>query len=320
MQPTTAAELAAVTDLDVLREKLAPLSHRAGWNKAEPSLWPQPRTSFLPAQWRWDRAKAGLDVAGGLISTELAERRNLFNVNPMQGNVYNTVRTLVSAYQMILPGETARSHRHSANALRFVLDVPEGCYTVVDGMRIDMRPGDVLLTPNWCWHGHGSEGDRPGYWVDYLDVPLVHLLEPMFLEHWPQGFQAPGGATRDSPFVFPWEDTVARLAAAVPDAQGCRRIELGAPAMATTALFMERIPAGVAQPARRSTESRICTIVSGRGTTRIGDAVFHWQRGDTLAIPSWHALSHAAEDEAVIFTVSDRPVLEKLGFLREADG
>lgn len=314
---TTAAELLATRDLETLRERLAPLSHRAGWNKAEPSLWAEPRTAFLPAHWSWERAKAGLDVAGGLISTELAERRNLFNVNPLAGNTYNTVRTLVSAYQMILPGETARSHRHSANALRFVLDVPDGCYTVVDGVRIDMRPGDVLLTPNWCWHGHGSEGDRAGYWVDYLDVPLVHLLEPMFLEHWPAGFQQPEQATRDSPFVFPWERTVERLAATVPDAQGCRRIELGDPAMATTALFMERIPAGVAQPARRSTESRICTIVAGRGSSRIGDRTFHWSRGDTLAVPSWHTLSHAAEEEAVVFTVSDRPVMEKLGFLRE---
>ena len=44
------------------------------------------------------------------------------------------------------------------------------------------------------------------------------------------------------------------------------------------------------------------------------------RRGDTLAIPSWHALSHAADEDAVILTVSDRPVMEKLGFLREADG
>ena len=27
--------------------------------------------------------------------------------------------------------------------------------------------------------------------VDFLDVPLVHLLEPMFLENWPDGFQTP---------------------------------------------------------------------------------------------------------------------------------
>lgn len=40
--------------------------------------------------------------------------------------------------------------------MTFVLDVADNCYTVVDDVRIDMRPGDVLLTPNWCWHGHAN--------------------------------------------------------------------------------------------------------------------------------------------------------------------
>ncbi len=98
---------------------------------------------------------------------------------------------------MILPGERARSHRHSPHALRFVLDVPDTAYTVVDGTRIDMRPGDVLLTPGWHWHGHGNDGDRPGYWVDFLDVPTVQLLEPMrFAIH---GMAGPGPTAAPAP-------------------------------------------------------------------------------------------------------------------------
>jgi hypothetical protein len=97
--------------------------------------------------WRWAAARAGLDAAGRLIDAEQAERRNLFMVNPIEGNHYATLRTLVSAYQMLLPGEKARTHRHSPNALRLVLDVGDNCYTIVDGVRIDMEPGDVLLTP-----------------------------------------------------------------------------------------------------------------------------------------------------------------------------
>jgi gentisate 1,2-dioxygenase len=115
--------LANAADLDDLRRQLDPLDFMAGWNKHEPSLWKEPRTDFKPALWRWAAAKAGLDAAGRLIDAEQAERRNLFMVNPIEGNHYATLRTLVSAYQMLLPGEKARTHRHSPNALRLVLDV-----------------------------------------------------------------------------------------------------------------------------------------------------------------------------------------------------
>ena len=134
------------------------------------------------------QAKAALDSAGRLINTELAERRNLILVNAGAGNDYATASTLVSAYQMIMPGEHARSHRHSPNALRLIVDAEPGTYTVVDGVRLEMMPGDVLLTPNWCWHGHGNDSTANAYWIDFLDVPLVHLLEPMFFEGNPDEF------------------------------------------------------------------------------------------------------------------------------------
>ncbi len=146
------------------------------------------RTS-RPAHWRYAQAKGALDAAGRLINTELAERRNLILINPLEGNDYATARTLVAAYQMIMPGEHARSHRHTPNALRLVIDAEPGTYTIVNGARLPMAPNDVVLTPNWCWHGHGNDGKGCGYWLDFLDVPLVHLLDPMFFEPHPDEFE-----------------------------------------------------------------------------------------------------------------------------------
>lgn len=307
--------LAQVADLDTLNTMLDPLSMRAGWNKTEPSLWPNPRTSFQPASWSWAVAKAGLDSAGRLINTDKADRRNLFLVNPMEGNYYATLRTLVSAYQMIMPGERAKSHRHTPNALRLVLDVGEDVYTVVDGVRLDMSPGDVVLTPGWSWHGHGNDGNAKGYWIDFLDVPLVQLLEPMFLEHWPEGFQTPEQKTRQSPFVFGWSDTERGLAAAKPDQHGRTRIELGDPALPTIALHMEKVGGGASTRTMRTTSSQIVCVVSGEGSSKIGDREFQWSKGDAIAIPSWHPFSHKAKSEAVLFTVSDEAALKKLNLL-----
>ena len=108
--------------------------------------------------------------------------------NPAGGS-YATSRTIVAAYQMIMPGEKARSHRHTPNALRLIIDAEPGAYTIVNGERLSMMPGDVVLTPNWCWHGHGNDSRACAYWLDVLDVPLVHLLEPMFFEPHPDEFE-----------------------------------------------------------------------------------------------------------------------------------
>ena len=178
----TPKELGNAGSLEELYKSLATVDMGPGWNKSTPSLYPKPKNKFPAAIWHYAQAKPALDSAGRLINTELAERRNLILANTGGGSDYATTATLVSAYQMIMPGEHARSHRHMPNALRLVVDAEPGTYTVVDGVRLEMMPGDVLLTPNWCWHGHGNDSKANGYWIDFLDVPLVHLLEPMFFE------------------------------------------------------------------------------------------------------------------------------------------
>ncbi len=307
--------LANAVDLDDLRRQLDPLDFMAGWNKQEPSLWREPRTDFKPVAWRWEAAKAGLDAAGRLIDAEQAERRNLFMVNPIAGNHYATLRTLVAAYQMLLPGEKARTHRHSPNALRLVLDVADDCYTVVDGVRIDMQPGDVLLTPGMSWHGHGNEGSAPGYWIDFLDVPLVQLLEPMFLDLW-EGLQPVADNTRESPYVFSMASMQAQLAQASADEHGRMRIRLDAPSIPTTALFMQTLTGGEATTRLRSTENQIFAVVSGAGDSQIGEQSLSWSRGDVFVAPGWHAVQHRPTKDALLFCVSDLPVHEKLGFHR----
>src|ERR1700761_852086 len=206
--------------LEELYRALATIDMGPGWNKPTPSLYPAPKRKFSAAIWHWQQAKPALDAAGRLINTELAERRNLILANAGAGSDYATTTTLVSAYQMIMPGEHARSHRHSPNALRLVVDAEPGTYTVVDGVRLEMMPGDVLLTPNWCWHGHGNDSKANGYWIDFLDVPLVHLLEPMFFEPNPDEFAKGVAPKEPSKAHFLWADTQKRLPGERPDPRG----------------------------------------------------------------------------------------------------
>jgi gentisate 1,2-dioxygenase len=315
----TPETLARSGTLDELYPMLGAIGLGAGWAKPTPSLWPAPRASFQPYHWRFDQAKGALDAAGRLINTELAERRNLILVNPLEGNTYASARTLVAAYQMIMPGETARSHRHTPNALRLVLDAGDGAYTTVNGKRLPMAANDVVLTPNWCWHGHGNDGKVRAIWLDFLDVPLVHLLDPMFFEPHPQEFERDAPEAPSSPFIFPWRETERRLAEAAPDPTGRHgvSVELGHPALDTMALFMMR--PGRETRAWRSTANNLYAVAEGRGETEIEGARFSWARGDVVAVPGWHTHCHRADEGAVLFRVTDEPVMERLGFLRSEE-
>jgi gentisate 1,2-dioxygenase len=315
-------ELAQSGSLEELYGKLGPISIGPGWAKATPSLWPAPRKTFVPAHWKYQQARGALDAAGRLINTELAERRNLILFNPAAENGYGTVRTLVAAYQMIMPGEWARAHRHTPNALRLILDSEPGTYTEVDGVKIAMEPGDVLLTPNWSSHGHGNDSRACAYWLDFLDVPLVQLLEPMFFE--PAEGEAGGQAadtappTKDSPFVFPLSETLARLDAATPDPSGPfgTHVQLGSPAMDTIGLSMMRLAPRVRTAPYRATSNSIYAIVKGAGSTTVDGERFEWSRGDVIAAPAWRPHCHEAAEDALMFRVTDEPVMQRLGFLR----
>src|SRR5258708_25819839 len=175
MTSPTPEQLARPGPLEDFSKQLEPIRLGAGWAKPTPSLWAEPKKSFQPFVWSYAQAKGALDAAGRLINTELAERRNLIMQNPAGGS-YATSRTIVAAYQMIMPGEKARSHRHTPNALRLIIDAHPGAYTIVNRERLSRMPGDVVLTPNWCWHGNGTDSRANAYWLDLLDVPLWHLL------------------------------------------------------------------------------------------------------------------------------------------------
>ncbi len=326
--PPSRSDLACSGTLEELYGKLEKVGMGPGWNKPTPSLWPAPRKTLVPAHWKYELARGALDAAGRLINTSLAERRNLILFNPAEGNTYATVRTLVAAYQMIMPGEWARVHRHTPNALRLILDAEPGTYTEVDGVNIAMEPGDVLLTPNWSTHGHGNRGSACAYWLDFLDAPLVQLLEPMFFEvveddnkqaTMDVSGSPPPQVTTDSPFVFTFRDTLRSLGEAEPEPAGPfgTQIQLGRPALATTALYMMRLQPGVHTAPYRTTANNIYAVVQGEGISIVDGERFEWRRGDVIAAPAWRPHWHQATRDAILFRVTDEPVMQRFGWWRE---
>jgi gentisate 1,2-dioxygenase len=262
-----------------------------------------------------------LDAAGRLIDVSLAERRNLVMRNPAPGANFETTRTLVCAYQMILPGEQAPSHRHASHALRVIID-GKGSFSTVNGEKMPMETGDVVLTPGWCWHGHGHDGSEPAYWFDGLDVPLTHLLEPMFYQEHPDKHAKIERVVTDSPFRFTRVAIARGLDEAKSDPEGFHgpRITLASHDMPPMALTMERLAAGTKTRRHRSTANSIFLVTEGTGESTIGDRRFAWQQGDTFVAPSWTRIEHRAGADAMLFTLTDEPLLRFCNYYRfEAD-
>jgi gentisate 1,2-dioxygenase len=96
--------------------------------------------------------------------------------------------------------------------------------------------------------------------------------------------------------------------------------ETGDFAMPTIATFMQLLPQGFATASYRSTDASVFTVVEGRGTSRVGEEVFAWGPHDVFVVPSWHSVRHEADDDAVLFSFSDRAIQAKLGLWREDRG
>lgn len=305
----------SIDSLEELYTRFSGLHMEGGWHRKTPALWAEPRQNFLPYRWRYREVKPLLAAAGRLIDTEHAERRNLSMINPVEGNAYPTVRTLMSAYQLVLPGEIAYSHRHTPNALRLILE-GSGTYTTVDGSEVEMRPGDVLLTPAMCWHSHENKGQEDCYWLDFLDVPLVHLLEPMFFQRHPDRLESDVTPVEVTPLAFRWENTQARLADAPATLDSHADVQLGNPALKTIALHMQRLDAGKPTTRCRTTANSLYAVLRGKGKTEIDGESFEWGFGDVIALPAWRPYQHNAHEDAVLLKVTDTPVFEALGWLR----
>src|SRR5262245_40697816 len=156
---------------------LAPL-----WVVLKDIIPDEPKTVCAPALLRFKDVKASVFEAGGIISAQEATRRVLVLENPLMRGKSRITQSLYAGFQLIMPGEIAPPHRHSAAAIRFILD-GEGAYTQLEAEKTIMRRGDFVTTPHWTMHDHGNESKKPMIWLDVLDVPTVNFFETSFYEH-----------------------------------------------------------------------------------------------------------------------------------------
>ena len=300
---------------------------------------PKPRAKAW--LWRYEDLSRLAEVAGKLVPIDRGgDRRVLAAINPglvaaYGDSVYGATATLWGAVQFLGPHESAPGHRHSPSALRFVVE-GSGAWTTVDGERLAMAPGDLVLTPAYAWHDHHNDSDEPMSWFDGLDLPLACWLDAQFFEFYPSGdLQEPGcGGTppppgarpgaRSAVLRYPWAETAAALEArrAQPDPHDDVHLRYtnpatGGPVLPTLDATIQLVRSGVRTRAHRHVHSTVYQVFRGRGATVIDGVRFGWERGDMFVVPPWAAHEHhAGDDDAVLFSITDAPVLSALGLER----
>lgn len=277
-----------------------------------------------PCLWKWDLVYGKLREACELFPDSLRARRNLTFVNPGLPRRGST-QTIIMGMQLVMPGEIAWGHRHTIAALRFTIDGGERLYTVVDGDKLTMESNDLILTPTWTWHDHHNDGERDGIWLDVLDVPLIMGLNQTFYE--PLGDEVqPVRHTEQLPFRYAWSDVYAALRSR-PASQdspydgAVYRYEGpgGGWTLPSLACYAQLLRPGVETKPHRHTSSAVYYVVAGLGATVVDGTVLEWSERDAFAVPNWarhHHVNRSRSDEAILFSVTDEPLLAALGLLR----
>ena len=319
------------------------------WLVQEEALVAEPKSKALPFLWRWRDLQPQALRAGDLIGTADAERRVLMLLNPGLNRIATT-NSMFAGLQIVMPGEAARAHRHTPAALRFIID-SQGGSTTVNGDRIPMFPGDLVLTPNWTWHDHANDTGDPIIWLDGLDIPLVHMLEAVYYEPYPEDVQPvteptdssltrygagtlrptweTSGATHSPLLHYPWKQTWETLQRLAPEVDGSpfdgvimeyTNPNTGGPVMPTIACHIQMLRPGEATKAHRHTAGAIYHVVQGRGRSVVNGETLEWEDKDVFAVPGWNYHEHANASDtepAVLFSFTESPVLRALSLLRE---
>jgi gentisate 1,2-dioxygenase len=334
-------------ELERYRVDLEAAGLDAPWSRPGPLIEPK-RTRVESRLWRWAEIEPLLRrTAEFMAPGRGGERRILRIANPGVPERTST-HTISVALQYLLPGEVAPAHRHTPNAIRFMLR-GQGAYTTIDGDKCVMQPGDLVLTPSMTWHDHGNEGTEPVIWLDGLDSPVVRYLEALSMEPHPEQRQAAGLRTGLSEcrygtaglhpawkaadgklgrlLHYRWEATrnaLLRLATVEASPFDDVMMEYVAPAtgqslLPTIGCYIQMLRPGVRTQTHRQTSSSVYLVFEGSGFTVIDGVRYDWQEGDVLVAAPWAAHAHGNEGRApaILFSIQDVPLLKLLSLYRE---
>jgi gentisate 1,2-dioxygenase len=332
-----------MADLKAFEEELRKKNFRGYWQANQGDVAREPAATFEPHLWKGKDLYELIRRAGDEVGLETSFRRVIQMSHPSLKS--GTTHTLTLNLQMLKPGEHAGAHRHIAGAIRFITK-GRGARLVVEGESFEIGAGDFATTPNWTWHDHINESSEALMWLDVLDSPLVRMLQVDFHEPYKEPHQpitraegtsycelsplrpswVKADALQPPPYVYRWEDTE-RVLKTVGERPGDPYDGIllqyanpltGGPTLPTFSCAIQMLRPGEKTLAHRHTSSTIYHVFRGKGATIIGDVRYEWEEGDSFVAPLWHPHRHENSHDraAILFIMTDQPLMEALGFYR----
>lgn len=87
----------------------------------------------------------------------------------------------------------------------------------------------------------------------------------------------------------------------------------------TLSYCVQMLRAGEKTQVHGHTNGTVYHVVRGQGTSFAGAEELHWEMVDCFVLPLWHShrhLNHSSKFDAILFSITDSPILESLGLLR----
>ena len=322
----------------------------AGQMKAVPCLWRWREIAPYLAK------IAEIARTADVPPIEFADRQQFLLTNPGLGGrlqVSSTIRCAISIYN---PGDVAPVHRHTPNASRTILSKNGGYTTIEGERCVASRGDLIFTpSGTWHDHGN-EDGEPVIWadildWplVEYLDCGWLDDAFPGEREanaraqkvreaadYSTRLYGAGGMVPSFAPdHRGPWtggtpmlhyrgdaiRDALDGLRGAAGDPYEGVRIRFvnpvnGSSVFPTLDYSAQLLRAGETTRWKRETASTLYCVIAGKGATEIAGTVLQWQESDFFLVPNFLWRRHRGDDDAVLYAVSDAPLLEKIGQYR----
>jgi len=324
--------------------------------------WPtEPVNDVQPCLWRWHDLRDVIREAGELVGLGHGslkyDRRVIALTNPGLSNEYAITSSFFADFQLIQPGESTPSHRHTPCASRFIFE-GEG-WTTVGNEKVYFKPNDIVFTGQNPWHNHGNSADSTSdlLFLDVLDIPLLQYLG---VSKWEFDYWTVTGDKNDhhtpvrmtsfenekytkshlrprfntwkrnaTDFAhLKWEDARESLIA-LKDEEGSlhdgillefTNTETGGSVGPTMSIFTQMLRPGEKTLEHRHTSQTIYIGAEGKGKLVIEGQEIEWGPHDVFVVPSWTWHRHenlSSDNPAFMHSISDATVAAKLNMFRE---